>query len=345
MALDVTGDYRYPLPDEAWLALRTEDIIDPDLLIIDAHHHLWEQDDHPYLLDELLADIESGHNIVATVCVEARYHYRESGPASGRPVGEAEAYVSMIRSEAGKQVTAKLCAGMVCHADLTLGDGVDHVIEAHIEVAGARLKGIRHSVARDEHFPKGIVLRPAPKGLLADSGYRRGLKRLMAYGLSYEAMLYHSQIPELTAMARSLPGLPIVLDHFGCILGVGFYAGREQETFTSWHKNMRVLSDCLNVSVKLGGMGMIVCGAQFHERPTPPDSRELAQLWQPYYETCLELFGPDRCMFESNFPVDKSMYSYAVLWNAFKRLSSDLTQAERNALFHDTAKNFYDLEL
>jgi predicted TIM-barrel fold metal-dependent hydrolase len=342
VSLDVTGKYRYPAPDINWLNQCQESEIEPDLPIIDSHHHLWEQDGCPYYIEDLNSDTSSGHNITATVCVEARFRYRKSGPIELRPVGETEEIVRMTAANSPTSKT-QFCAGLVAHADLTLGDQVAEVLDAHIALAGDRLKGIRHSVARDEHFPNGIVIRPAPGGLLADAGYRQGLARLVNYELSYDAMLYHRQIPDLAKLAQGLPDLPVILNHYGCILGVGYYEGREDETFIEWRRAMQTLSERPNVLVKIGGLGMIVCGARYHERPVPPGSDELASEWRPYVETCIELFGPERCMFESNFPVDKAMYSYTVLWNAFKKITAAYSASERAALFHDTAAAVYRL--
>lgn len=179
--------------------------------------------------------------------------------------------------------------------------------------------------------------------MLADARYRAGLAVLSGRGLSYDAMLYHQQIPELTAAARALPGLPIVLDHLGCMIGVGPYRSKERETFAEWRSDIADLASCLNVSVKLGGLGMVICGPTWHENDTPPTSAELAQAWRPQIEACIELFGPTRCMFESNFPVDKGMFSYAVMWNAFKRLTAGASEDEKDALFRGTASRFYRL--
>lgn len=344
MGLDVTGRYRYPPPNPGWLALAREDVLEPDLPIIDAHHHLWEEGGAPYLIDEFAADVADGHAIAASVFVQAHYGYRTDGPAHLAPVGETEK-VMAIRSEAHQRhCPTRVAEGIVAFADLMLGDAVDEVLDAHRAVAGDTLCGIRHSVSRDENFPDGIVLRPAPAHMLADRAYREGLSHLAARGLVYDAMLYHQQIPELAEMARTIPNLPIVLDHIGCVLGVGPYAGKEQERFEQWRADMRVLADCPNVRVKIGGFGMIICGAEWHERPCPPSSAQLAESWRPYVETCIELFGPTRCMFESNFPVDKAMYSYRTLWNAFKRLSADLSSDERAALFAGTAQRTYGLD-
>jgi L-fuconolactonase len=342
MGLDVTGRYRYPPPDPAWLALSGEEVIDPALPIIDPHHHLWIENGIPYLLDELLEDVGDGHNIVATVFIQAHYGYHISGPAQLAPVGETEK-VAAIAREAGTRGSTKVAAAIVAHADLLLGDAVDEILAAQAQAAEGRLRGIRHSVSRDELFPDGIVLRPAPAGLLADSRYRAGLARLQAHHLLYEAMLYHRQIPELTALARAMPDLPIVLDHIGCIIGVGPYEGKGEENYRVWAQDMADLARCSNVRVKIGGFGMIVCGPRWHERSAPPSSTELAQAWRPYVETCIDLFGPERCMFESNFPVDKAMYSYRTLWNAFKRLTAGVSADEKEALFSRTAATVYGL--
>ncbi|VWX54138.1 amidohydrolase [Novosphingobium sp. 9U] len=343
MGLDVTGKFRYPPPRADWLSQRVEEVIDPALPIIDPHHHLWEEHGEPYLLDELCADASDGHDVRATVAVQAHYAYRQHGPASLAPVGETEAFMAVRAAARAGGCATRIAEGIVAHADLTLGELVNDVLEAHFDVASDALCGIRHSVSRDELFPNGIVLRPAPAGLLADAAYRQGLQALERQGLVYDAMLYHAQIPELTQMAQALPGLTIVLDHIGCILGVGPYEGREAELLTTWRKDMAALAQCPNVHVKVGGFGMIVCGPTWHERPLPPTSEELAEAWRPYVETCIELFGAQRCMFESNFPVDKAMYSYRTLWNAFKRLTGALTESERADLFAGTALRTYGL--
>ena len=341
MGLERTGQYRHPSPDSAWLALRVEDVIEPDLPIIDAHHHLWVESDSRYLLDEFEADVADGHRIVATVFVQANYGHHTSGAEYLAPVGETEKVVAIAQAAQARCLTTEIAAGIVAHADLTLGSWLDSALDAHESVANGRLKGIRHSVSRDPNFPNGIAIRPAREGLLADTRYRAGLARLAERGLNYDAMLYHSQLPELTAMAQSVTNLTIVLDHIGCILGIGPYEGHEDQTFRQWRAGMADLARCPNVMVKIGGFGMIICGASWHNRPLPPASVELARAWRPYVETSIELFGADRCMFESNFPVDKAMYSYRTLWNAFKILTAEASADERTALFFGTAANAY----
>lgn len=345
MGLDITGRYRYPPPSPGWLALHREEILEPDLPIVDAHHHLWEEGGNPYLVEELATDLASGHNIAATVAVQAHFAYRATGPAILRPVGETERIAALANASRACGGRTRIAAAIVGFADLTAGRAVEKIVEAHLAAAPGRFRGIRHAVSYDPHFPDGIVLRPARPGLLVDPDYRAGLAALAEYGLSYDAMLYHRQIPELTQAARAVPQLSIVLDHLGCIIGVGPYEGQNRENFLRWRADMVELAKSENVSVKLGGLGMIICGAEWHKRPSPPSSRRLAEAWHGYFETAVELFGADRCMFESNFPVDKAMFSYPVLWNAFKRLAAGYSDGEKAALFHGTAARIYRIDL
>ena len=341
MGLEFTGRYRYPSPDAAWLMRLQEDVIEADLPIIDAHHHLWDQADSRYLIDDVAADVADGHRIVATVFVQAHYGYHTTGAEYLAPVGETEKIAAIADAAQARGLPTEIAAGIIAYADLTLGDQLDAVLDAHEAAAAGRLRGIRHSVSRDHNFPEGIAFRPAPEGLLADPLYRAGLARLAARGLSYDAMLYHAQLPELTAMAQTIPDLTIVLDHIGCVLGIGPYVGREADTFRQWRSAMAELANCPNVMVKIGGLGMIICGASWNDRPMPPSSLELTRAWRPYVDTCIELFGADRCMFESNFPVDKAMFSYRTLWNAFKLLAAEASLDERTALFSGTAAKAY----
>ena len=345
MALDVTGPYRYPAPSPTWLALREEPVLDAGQRIVDAHHHIWNEPGNPYLLREYTSDLASGHNVAATVFVQAGYGYRAHGPDLLRCVGETEKVARLRKEARSERIGTDIGAAIVGFADLTLGDRVSLVLDAHTEAGEGAFRGVRHSVARDPHFPDGIVVRPAPEGLLLDDAYRTGLAAVARRGLSYDAMLYHAQLPELRRTAAALPDLRIVLDHFGCVLGVGPYVGREEESFRRWRSDIAELARCPNVTVKLGGLGMIICGARWNELPLPPTSEDLAQAWRPWVETCIELFGAERCMFESNFPVDKSMYAYRTCWNAFKRLTEGASQAEKNMLFYGTACRTYGIAL
>ena len=344
VSLDVAGKFRYPSPDLAWLSQRVEEVLEPALPIVDAHHHLWEEGGSPYLLAEMRADVDDGHRIDATVFVQAHYGYRTGGPAHLAPVGETEKVAAISRAARDAGCATRIAQAIVAYADLMSGPLLAETLDAHGAAAEGALRGIRHSVSRDENFPDGIVLRPAPAGLLGDPAYRAGLAELGRRGLAYDAMLYHSQISELVDAAKAVPGTSIILDHLGCILGVGPYEGQEKALFANWREDMRRLADCPNVAVKIGGFGMIICGARWHERALPPSSEELADAWRPYVETCTELFGAERCMFESNFPVDKAMYSYRTLWNAFKRITQGWPEADRAMLFSETARGLYRLD-
>jgi predicted TIM-barrel fold metal-dependent hydrolase len=329
---------------EEWLARRTEAIIEPDLPIVDPHHHLWDRPDWRYMFDDLLADLNSGHNIVATVFVQCRAFYRGSGPDEMRPVGETE-FVNgaAAMSASGRYGATRICAGIVGHADLRLGARVEPVLQALIRAGGDRFRGIRHITAWDDDAYLLNPAFPAAPGLMGDAIFREGFAQLAPLGLSFDAWLYHPQIGELAALARAFPDTPIVLNHVGGPLGIGGYAGRREEVFGYWRAAVRDLASCPNVVVKLGGLGMRIGGFGFHEPADPPSSEQLAQAWRPYVETCIESFGAGRCMFESNFPVDKGSYSYAVCWNAFKRLASGASAAEKADLFSSTATRVYRL--
>jgi L-fuconolactonase len=333
---------RAPSVDTQWLARLSEEIIDPTLRIIDAHHHLWEVSGYHYLLDDLLADIDSGHNVEATVFVQCGYGYHSEGSERLRPVGETQRIAAIGDEAARQRPGSRINAAIVGFADLRLRGNVDAVLEEHIAVAGGRFRGIRMISALDDAVTRHL-LPPPPRRLLADSAFRAGFARLSRFNLSFDAWLFHPQIPELTDLARAFPDTPIVINHMGGILGIGPYKNATGAVFQSWRQNIRELSGHRNVHVKLGGLGLSVSGRDYHLAPLPASSGELANDWRPYIETCIDAFGVSRCMFESNFPVDKAACSYAVLWNAFKRLTAGASAGEKAALFHDTARRFYRL--
>jgi len=325
-----------------WLQARQEIALEPDLPIVDPHHHLWDRAGG-YLLDELLADLATGHNVVATVFLQCGYAYRKTGPESLSPVGETEFVVDIARQAEQRGEKTRVCAGIVGFADLELGDEVEAVLQAHIDAAGGRFRGIRHIAARHDSF-NASLLGPAPADLMQRSKFRRGMARLQSMGLSYDAWLFHTQIDELTDLARAFPDLPIVLNHIGGPLAVGPYVGKRAEVFLIWRESIkRLAAACPNVSIKLGGMGMAIGGFEFHKQTLPPSSEQLAEAWAPYVHACIESFGAQRCMFESNFPVDKAMCSYAVLWNAYKRIVTGASVSEKAWLFSHSASAFYRL--
>jgi len=319
----------------------TEAVIDPDLAICDPHHHLWTYAENPYRPAELLRDIGGGHRIVATVHVECRHGWRTEGPEALRPVGETD-FVAACTGEPGDG--PRVAAGIVAFADLRLGEAVLPVLDAHRQ-ASERVCGIRYLAAWDPSDQLHNAPTNPPPQLLADPVFREGLRCVARAGLVFDAWVYHPQIAEVTALARALPELRIVLDHVGGPVGIGPYAGRRNEIFASWQRDMAELARCENVCVKLGGLTMSLAGFGWHKRAEPPGSAELADAMAPYYEFCIERFGPDRCMFESNFPIDRVSCSYTTLWNAFKRITRDLPAADRHALFLQTAADVYSLSL
>ncbi len=347
-------------PDARWLEQVREEAIDPARPIVDPHHHLWERPGFRYLLDDFLAD-QAGHNVVASVYVQAASFHRADGPVHLRPVGETE-FVNGIAamSASGRYGKARINAGIVGHADLRLGAAVAEVLEAHLTIARDRFRGIRHSAASDPDpaVDRAIMIaagwdpkkpppaRPVPPpGLLGDAAFREGVATLGRYGLSFDAWLYHPQIPELTALARARPEVTIILDHVGGVLGIGPYAGRRAEVMARWKADMAELAACPNVNVKVGGLTMPICGFGWETGALPPTSEELAKQTRDWYLWVIDTFGPGRCMFESNFPVDKSCCSYMVLWNSFKRMTADFSEADKTALFSGTAKRVYRLHL
>jgi L-fuconolactonase len=331
-----------------WLASQFEPALDPHQPIIDSHHHLYDRPGQRYLLDEFTADLGSGHNIVASVFLQARTMYRTTGPDELRSVGETE-FAMKVAAAAAQAGRPGVCSGIVGYANLLLGDRVRPVLEAHLKAAGrtthdvGRLCGIRHIAAWD---PDNQLLNPAyptTEDMFERPAFRNGFMQLHALGLRFDAWVLFHQIPRLTALARAFPGVPIVLNHCGGILGVGGYDGKHGDIFAAWSRSLKELSTCPNVMVKIGGLGMPQAGFKFEMRPLPPSSLDLAEAWRPWVETCITLFGADRCMFESNFPVDKLSYGYSVGWNAFKRLATRASAAEKDDLFWKSAGRFYGL--
>jgi len=294
----------------------------------------------------MAADIASGHNIIATVYVDCRSMYRAKGPEAFRPVGEVEfANGVAAMSASGGYGKAQICAGIVSHVNLLLGDAAKGVLEAEIAAGGGRFRGIRHSSAWDADPDIAGMYASRPRGLLLDASFRKGFACLAPLNLSFDAWLFHPQIGELADLARAFPDTKIVLDHCGGPIGLGRFAGRREETFALWKAAIQDIARCPNVVVKLGGLAMRLLGYDFHERPRPPSSEELATAWRPYIETCIEAFGARRAMFESNFPPDKGQCSYQVIFNAFKRIAASCSEDEKTALFSKTAADVYRLRL
>ena len=347
----------------------TETILEPDLPIVDPHHHLWDlrpllpafpTPRHPFLeaiagaayydFDALRADIGAGspdapsHRVLATVFMECGAYYAADREQAMKPVGEVE-YVNGVAAQGASGLYGEYrpCAGIVGHADLTLGDAVTPVVEALIAAGNGRFKGIRHAGAWDAD-PE--VLGPpfhAPEGLYGSDAFRAGFSAFSQFGLTFDAWVLEPQLGDVLALARAFPDQTIVLDHCGTPLGMGKYAGTLPETFERWRASIRAIAECPNVSVKLGGLAMSFCGMPEDGPAKGCGSQELADLWRPYIETCIEAFGTERAMFESNYPVDRWGASYPVLWNAFKRLASGASAQEKRALFCTNAARTYDI--
>jgi predicted TIM-barrel fold metal-dependent hydrolase len=324
----------------AWLARGREEAIDPELPVCDPHHHVWEFPDSRYLAEELMADLGSGHRVVSTVFVECEQQYRTDGPVELQPVGETE-FVERIAAANDKvHPETRIAAGIVAFADLTLGDAVLPVLEAHRR-ASQRFRGVRHVSAWDASDQVRKSHKHPPRHLLRTPEFRAGVKCLARQGLSFDAWVFHPQIPELAELAAAVPEATIILNHMAGPLGVGPYAADRGQVFAEWRASMVDLAQCPNVLMKLGGRTMTMAGFGFHKRPAPPSSAELVDAIGPYYRTCIELFGASRCMFESNWPIDSPSCSYVTLWNAFKRIAREGSAAERAALLHDTAARTY----
>jgi len=336
-----------PIGGKDWLALTPEPTLEPELPICDPHHHLWEFRPEPvhyqrYLLPDLAEDLNSGHNVRATVFIEVKARYRADGPEEMRPLGEVE-FVEGLATESasGTYGRTRVAAAIMGYADLKLGVRVAPVLEAMQAASPDRFRGVRHSTGWD---PSPELVNRDIQGVLASDQYRAGARVLAGLGLCLENSLYHPQLAELAALARAIPDLTIILNHIGGLVRVGAYANRDDEVLPAWRQGMAAVAACPNVIIKLGGVGQRRFGFDWQARAKPIGSTELAAALSPLMQYCIEQFGPDRCMFESNFPVDKVSYSYNVVYNAFKRLSQGYSAAERAAIFHDTAVRVYRID-
>lgn len=337
-----------PSRNAPWLALTQEEALEPELPICDPHHHLWDwrgRAVHPrYMVEEMAADLAGGHAIVSTVFIECSAVFRADGPPSLRCVGEVEFAVGQAALAAsGAYGPTRIATGIVGGGDLCLGDDAAPVLDALMAAGGNRFRGIRQGAFWDASDAIPNHRTSPPPGLYRRDDFRAGFRHLGIRGLTFDALCYHPQLGDVLDLARAFPDTTIVLDHVGCPLGAGPYAGRTDEVRADWRAAMETIARCPNVVVKLGGLGMDVNGFGWEHGPAPPDSETLAEALRPWIEPVIEGFGVARCMFESNFPVDKLGGSYTVLWNAFKRLTRGWSGHERAALFHDTAARVYRL--
>src|SRR5215475_485908 len=340
-----------PFGGNDWLALTLEPTLEPELPICDPHHHFWDLRTaripyQRYLLHELADDMRSGHNVRSTVFIEARAMYRADGAEEMRPVGEVEFVQGLAAASAsGLYGPGRAAAAIVGHANLLLGDRVAPVLEALQAASPNRFRGIRHSVTWDPHPEVENTAAHKIEKQLASDQFRTGARVLARRGLSLEGWMYFPQLPELADFAKAVPDLTIILNHIGGLMRVGPYANRDDEVLGTWRSGIAAVAACPNVTIKLGGLGMPRTGFDWHTRSKPISSEELAASMAPWLTYCIEQFGPNRCMFESNFPVDKVSFSYNVMYNAFKRFSKGYAAAERAAMFHDTEAPVYRIDV
>jgi len=330
-----------------WRSLHREEILEPDLPIVDPHHHLWQRPGDRYLIDEYLADAQSGHNIRASVFVECGSFYRKTGPVPMAPVGEVEfANGVAAMAASGTYGSTLVCAGIVGTADISVGAGVAQVLDAQIAAGGGRFRGIRVSTKWDSDEDLNTTRYIVPRDLMQDRDFRAGFATLAPRKLSFDAMIYHPQIPELADLARAFPDTTIVLNHIGGLIAwTRNYLSRKDEAIAQWRSSMAELAKCPNVFVKLGGLGMPYLGLGFDKLEAPAPSERLAESWGPLFAHCIDKFGPDRCMFESNFPPDNGSVDYPIIWNAFKRIAARYSAEEKRALFYGAAAKAYRLNL
>ena len=324
-----------------WLATYSEEIIEPEREIVDPHHHLWAWPSlKPYLLDQLWADTGSGHNVVQTVYIECGWSYRKDGPEHLKPVGETE-FLAETAAQSNTDTSRAQIAGLVAHADLT-SPHLDEVLDAHVAAANGIFRGIRQHGA-SETDDALTIKGAAPPQLFLQPDFQMGVRKLGARGFTFDSWIYHHQIEELTALAKACPDTTIILDHFGTPLGVGRYEGKRDEIHAKWKTDIAELAKCPNVHAKLGGLAMIDNGWRYETLDTPVSSDQLVADQGDWYQYTIEQFGPERCMFESNFPVDRASVSYHVLWNAFKKIAARYSEDEKQAMFKNTARKVYSL--
>ena len=328
-----------------WLARHTEDILEPDLPIVDPHHHLYDRPRYTYLFPDLLADVGSGHNIRATLYEQAGSMYRADGPEELKSLGETEFVCGVAAmSASGNYGPTRCIAGVVGYVDLRLASRAKGVLERHIAISDGRIRGIRNgSTWSDDPVLKRFGGAAGP-GLYLDKNFREGFAALVALDLTFDAWVFQTQLADVVDLAHAFPQARIVLNHVGGPVAIGPYAGKRDEAFAAWQAKIQEVASFPNTYVKLGGLGMKMIAFDFFEKRKPPSSQDLAKAWRPYIETCITAFGPQRSMFESNFPVDKGTCSYQVLWNAFKRIAAGHAADEKTALFSGAAAKAYRLE-
>jgi len=329
-------------PDNGWLAKHDETILEPEISIVDPHHHLWLRGGYTYLMPELAVDMASGHNITATIFAECHSMYRQDGPEAERSLGETEFVTGQAAmSASGEFGGGGACVAMFGNVDMTLGTDVEALLEQHIVASGDRFRGVRYSTGWDADEKIRNVVPQA--GMLVDSRTKDAAAVLSRMGLELDSWLYHPQLDEVAELADGQPNLTIVLNHVGSPILGGPYRGKRDEVFEDWKAKICRVGERENVFVKLGALPIRMPDFE-GDRSLPPGSAEVAAAWRPWIDTCIEAFTPARSMFESNFPVQKRWCSYQVCWNAFKRIAANYSEGEKVNLFAGAAARAYKIE-
>ena len=337
---------RIDKPYQPWLDLQPpEDALLPDLPIIDPHHHLWDYPGYRYLVPELAADLSGGHNVLATIYAECVSMYRASGPKRLQPLGEVEFAVGeAAQSASGLHGETKIAHAIIGFGDLTLGHAVEDVLAAELEASNGRFRGIRFTTSWD---PSPEVIgspnddRPH---VIAEPAVRAGLETLGRMGLTFDVWTFFTQLDELVAAIDATPDLTFIVNHCGGPLGYGPYAHDKSEHYAAWKAGLARVAERPNVVCKVGGLMGRGAAFDYLHADRPPTSAELAEVWRPWFEPTIEMFGADRCMFESNYPLEKMGTNYTVLWNTFKRTAEHASDDEKAALFAGTAKRVYGIQ-
>jgi len=326
---------------------RDEAVLDPDIAILDAHHHLFDRPHLRYLLDDYLADVNAGHKIIGSVYIETQAFARADGAEELRPVGEVEFAngVATIMAS-GVYGPCRVAAGIVGFADMTLGDRVAATLDASMAAAPQRFRGVRQIALShpNEATLRFLTHRP-PADLLNSPAFRAAYRHLGPRGPSFDATVLHHQLPEVAQLAADYPDTTIVLDHAGLAMAMHVGPDGREDVFQAWRRNMMELARRPSVVCKVGGLGTAYWGFGFNERPDPIGYQELAAAWKPYVETAIEAFGADRCMMESNYPNDGRSCGFVPLWNAMKYIVRSHTAEEKAALFRGTAARVYRVDL
>jgi L-fuconolactonase len=326
---------------------RDEPILQPELPIVDAHHHLFDRPQFRYMFEDLQQDLGLGHDVRATVYIETQAMARSTGPEWLRPTGEVEfANGVAAMSASANYGPAQVCAGIIGYADLRLGGEVAATLERNLAISPDRFRGIRqNTIAHPSEVPYRYMSHPPARDILQTPAFRVGFAELGKRALSFDAVVFHNQLPELGSLAAAFPGTQIVLNHLGLAMAMGMGNPEKKAVFEEWRTALRQLARHENVACKVGGLGMPFWGFGFHEREDPIGFLELAAAWRPYVEVALEAFGVGRCMMEGNFPQDGWSCGYVPLWNALKHITRDCSRDEQHALFSRTAQRVYRIAL